>query len=127
MAEQVKSFIRSAITPIASFVLFDVLNVNFFLGYFGLALETLEEDQEELQLESKRKIEAEEVRQRKKIKPSEDLANIEGEEIRDEEEERPGSRQKNLESQTRNQFHREFEDASQLFWPKEVHCSNRVV
>ena len=94
MAEQVKSFIGSAITPIASFVLFDVLNVNFFLGYLGLALETLEEDQEELQLESKRKIEAEEVRQRKKIKPSEDLANMEGEEIRDEEEERPGSRQK---------------------------------
>ena len=96
MAEQVKSFIRKTITPLASFVLFDVLNVNYFLGYLGLALETIEEDQqqENLELETKRKIEAEEVRQRKKIKPSEDLANIESEEARDEEEERPGSRQK---------------------------------
>jgi len=95
MAEQVKSFIRKTITPLASFVLFDVLNVNYFLGYLGLALETLEEDrQQSLELETKRKIEAEEVRQRKKIKPSEDLANIESEEARDEEEERPGSRQK---------------------------------
>ena len=93
MAEQVKSFIRSAITPLASFVLFDVLNVNFFLGYFGLALETLEEDQEELQLESKRKIEAEEVRQRKKIKPSEDLANMEGEEVREKTQKELGKQQ----------------------------------
>lgn len=96
MAEQVNSFIRKTITPLASFVLFDVLNVNYFLGFVGLALETLEEDQqqENLELETKRKIEAEEVRQRKKIKPSEDLANIESEEAKDEEEERPGSRQK---------------------------------
>jgi len=95
MAEQVKSFIRNTITPLASFVMFDVLNVNFFLGYLGLSLETLEEDQKEMQeQETKRKIEAEEVRERKKIKPSEDVANVKSEDSKDEEEERPGSRQK---------------------------------
>ena len=95
MAEQVKFFIRNTITPLASFVMFDVLNVNFFLSYLGLSLETLEEDQKEMQeQETKRKIEAEEVRERKKIKPSEDVANIKGEDSKGEEEERPGSRQK---------------------------------
>lgn len=95
MAEQVKSFIRNTITPLASFVMFDVLNVNFFLSYFGLSLETLEEDQEKkmLEQETKRKIEAEEVSERKKIKPSEEL-NIKSEDSKGDEEERPGSRQK---------------------------------
>ena len=95
MAEQVKSFIRNTITPLASFVMFDVLNVNFFLSYFGLSLETLEGDQEKkmLEQETKRKIEAEEVSERKKIKPSEEL-NIKSEDSKGDEEERPGSRQK---------------------------------
>jgi len=75
MAEKIKSFIKNTITPIASFVMCDFLNVNLFLGYFGPSLKTLEQDQEKMQ-GTKRKIEAKEVRARKRSKPSEDLANI---------------------------------------------------
>ena len=42
MAEKIKSFIKNTITPLASFVMCDFLNVNLFLGYFGPSLKTLE-------------------------------------------------------------------------------------
>ena len=72
---KIMSFIKNTITPLASFVMCDFLNVNLFLGYFGPSLKTLEQDQEKMQ-DTKRKIEAEKVRARKRSKPSEDLANI---------------------------------------------------
>ena len=76
------SIIRRTITPLASFILIDVLNVNRYLGIFGLALETLDgngnkDAEEQLELETKRKIGADDAGQRKKIKPSLDLADME--------------------------------------------------
>ena len=82
MAGKQTSIIRRTITPLASFILIDVLNVNRYLGIFGLALETLDANgnndaEEQLELETKRKIGADDVGQRKKIKPSLDLADME--------------------------------------------------